>query len=379
MLVATTLLSSPTPLVYGAGCAARPPETAPAVSGAPALNAVDHTFYFTGRSDNFDPTKPSSDPKDARFDSESIRVSNDRVHVYISDEYGPYVYEFDRLSGKRTRVFTLPAKFAVPHPHPTGAQEIPPPGGTSVDDLVGRVANKGMEGLAITPDGKMLVGAMQSPLIQDGGNNLVAGQYTRIVTIDIATGVTHEYSYPLDGTTKTTVSDILAVNDHEFLVDERDSKGRADSATSPSAAGFKRLYEIDLNGATDVSAGTGQAYLAARALRKTLFLDVVNVLTSDPLDMDAHLIPAKLEGIAFGEDVMIDGVRKHTLYVGNDNDFLAVFPDPNPGAAPFDNSNQWFVFSFTDSDLPGYVPQHFEPEHHDDRSDWSGREGHDRN
>ena len=38
------------------------------------------------------------------------------------------------------------------------------------------LTNKGMEGLAITPDGKTLVGAMQSPLIQDGGD-MVAGQF----------------------------------------------------------------------------------------------------------------------------------------------------------------------------------------------------------
>src|SRR5262245_22267766 len=40
MLVATTLLSSRTPLVYGAGCDG-------VGSGVPALNAVDHTYYFT--------------------------------------------------------------------------------------------------------------------------------------------------------------------------------------------------------------------------------------------------------------------------------------------------------------------------------------------
>src|SRR5262245_25498640 len=40
MLVGTTLLSSHTPLVYGAGCGG-------VGSGVPALNAIDHTYYFT--------------------------------------------------------------------------------------------------------------------------------------------------------------------------------------------------------------------------------------------------------------------------------------------------------------------------------------------
>src|SRR4029077_20327125 len=184
------------PLVYGAGCGV-------AGSGVPALNAVDHTHYFTGRSDGFDPGRLSTDPNDARFDTEGVRVSNDRRHVYISDEYGPYVYEFHRLTGERTRVFALPAKFAVSHLNSAGANEIS--GNTS-----GRVANKGMEGLAITPDGRTLGGVMQSPLLQDGGTD--TGQNIRLVKIDIKTGATSEYAYHLD-TVKTTVSEIRAGHD----------------------------------------------------------------------------------------------------------------------------------------------------------------------
>ena len=85
-----------------------------------------------------------------------------------------------------------------------------------------------MEGLAITPDGRTLVGAMQSPLAQDGGD--VKGGVTRIVTIDIPTGKTREYAYKLDTGMKTTITEIVAINDHEFLVDERDSKGLADDS-----------------------------------------------------------------------------------------------------------------------------------------------------
>src|SRR5499425_1606210 len=156
MLVNTTLLSSQTPLVYGPGAGVG------LGSGAPALNAVDHTHYFTGRSDNFDPSQSSTNPANARLDPEGIRVAHHGRSVFISDEYGPYVYEFDRESGRRVRAFTLPAKFAVSRISAVGAEEIS--GNTS-----GRVANKGMEGLAITPDGKRLGGIMQNALIQDGG------------------------------------------------------------------------------------------------------------------------------------------------------------------------------------------------------------------
>jgi hypothetical protein len=344
MLIATTLLSSPTPLVYGAGCGS-------VGSGAPPLNNVDHRFYFTGRSDGFIATQNSGNPNDARFDSESIRVSNDRRRVYISDEYGPYVYEFDRLTGERLRSFALPSKFFVTTLSAMGSVEI-------AHNTVGRVANKGMEGLAITPDGRTLVGAMQSALIQDGGD--VKGGITRIVTIDIATGRTHEYAYQLDTGTKTTISDILAVNDHQFLVDERDSKGRADAVGS--MAGFKRLYLVDLEGAHDVSDVTGAANLKPFTLTKTLFLDIVAALTAAPSSLDPTQIPAKLEGITFGQDVTymdpttLMPVTKHTLFLGNDNDFLATLTPPVGNG---DNPNQWFVFAFSDADLPSYIPQQF--------------------
>ena len=112
-LCATTLLSSPTALVYGSGAGLFTDDDQPLGSGVPALNAVNHTNYFTGRSDNFDPGQLSTYPKDARIDPESIRVSRDGAHVFVSDEYGPYVYEFNRETGRRTRSFTLPDNLAI--------------------------------------------------------------------------------------------------------------------------------------------------------------------------------------------------------------------------------------------------------------------------
>jgi hypothetical protein len=120
--------------------------------------------FFTGRSDNFDPAKNSGNPANARLDPESIRVSNDGTSVFISDEYGPYVYQFNRFTGVRIRSFKLPDEFFVTTLSPVGANEI------SLNSI-GRTANKGMEGLAITPDGRTLVGIMQNALIQDAAHD----------------------------------------------------------------------------------------------------------------------------------------------------------------------------------------------------------------
>jgi hypothetical protein len=323
----TTLLSSRTPLVYGSGA------DVGLVPGAPALNAADHVFYFTGRADNFDPSRLSTNPRDARLDPEGIRVSADGKSVYVSDEYGPYLYEFDRSSGVRVRSFKLPDELAVSHLSAVGDTEI-------AGNATGRVANKGMEGLAITPDGSTLVGMMQAPLEQD------TNKVVRIVVVDVKSGRTRQFAYQL--TDGSGVSEILAVNAHEFLVDERDGKGLGDD----SAAKVKKLYKIDLDGAFDVTGLSGD--LSSHAVAKTLFLDVKAALAA--AGFNANDIPAKLEGMAFGQDVNLGGARKHTLYVTNDNDFGGTIVDSNHPAG-IDNPNRFFVFAFDDLDLPNFVPQ----------------------
>jgi hypothetical protein len=303
-LSATTLMYSPTPLAYAAGA-------------APALNDASH-YYFSGRSDNFDPSQPSTNPNNARLDPEGVRVSKDGKSIFVSDEYGPYVYQIDRATGQRIRSYALPANLAVTHLSAQGDAEIS-------GNTVGRVANKGMEGLAITPDGKTLVGIMQAPLEQDAAKNL------RIVTIDIATGTTHEYAYML--TSGSGVSEIVALNDHQFLVDERDGKGLGDG----TKASVKQIFKIDLNGAQDVGALSGD--LSAKAVAKSLVLDVVAVLGANGI-VPAQ-IPAKIEGLAFGADVVDNGVLMHTLYIANDNDFVRATA----------GDNRFYVFGLSDADL----------------------------
>lgn len=353
MLTDTTLLSSRSPLVYGTGSGLgyKIDGVTPLGSGAPALNATDHTHYFTGRSDNFDPSKPSTDPKNARLDPEGIRVSNDGKNVYISDEYGPYLYQFDRDTGRRVKAFKLPSNLAITTLSPQKDVEI-------AGNTVGRVTNKGMEGLALTPDGKTLVGIIQANLEQDKKKSL------RIVTISLHNGATHEYAYKL--TDGSGVSEILAVNNHQFLVDERDGTGLGDTpllTDTASAATVKKLYLIDLVGATDISAmNTAGADLSAYAVSKTPFLDIVAKLND--AGVSKSLIPSKIEGIAFGQDVDVAGITMHTLFVANDNDFLSTVADPFklPSDLTRDeitNPNQIYVFAFTDDELPGYIPQPF--------------------
>jgi len=347
-LTATKLLYSSTPLVYGTGSFAS--NTVNLGNGTPALNDSTH-YYFTGRSDGFT-TGSSLNPNNGRFDPEGVRVSRDGRSVFISDEYGPYVYQFNRATGERINTYTLPTQFGISNLNGAGATEIS--GNTS-----GRVTNKGMEGLAISPDGSTLIGFMQSPLLQDGGDG---GRYNRIVTINVATGATQQYVYdnyistdPTGGATLNKTynsSEIVAINDHEFLVLERDGKGLGDG----SNAVVKKVYKIGLTGATPLPQGTdgnttvsGASGLASYAVTKTQFLDLKAALNSFGLSNDN--IPAKLEGLAFGQDVVINGVTQHTLWVSNDNDFIS-------GTA---GDNKFYVFAFANSELPGFAAQELPP------------------
>jgi hypothetical protein len=325
-VTATTLLFSATPLVYGDGKAYGLP------SGQLALNGAGR-FYFSGRSDNYDPAKNSLDPANGRFDPESIRVTADGKAVFISDEYGPHIYQFDRATGVRTKTIALPESLGVAVQKPTGDAEIS--GNTQ-----GREANKGMEGLALTPDGTTLVGIIQGPVIQDGGK---AAGFLRIVRVDLPTGKVKQYAYPLSNIGSDSkpkypgVSEILAVNDHEFLVDERDGKGLGDG----SAAEFKKVFRIDLSGAQELGDAQGEAALKAKAVSKTEFLDVAAALKASGLAPEA--IPAKIEGMTFGPEIEIKGQKHRTLWIVTDNDFLATVD--GAGGKPVANPNQVFVFA----------------------------------
>src|SRR5262249_54130225 len=106
------------------------------------------------------------------------------------------------------------------------------------------------EGLTVTPDGRMLVAIMQSGLQQPDLPSGVNGKSivpTRIVTYDLHTGGLHEYLFLLDNpkANGTAVSELTALSDSTFLVDERDGN-------FPATGGYKKLWKIDLTGATDV-------------------------------------------------------------------------------------------------------------------------------
>ncbi len=58
-----------------------------------------------------------------RFDPEGVRVGRNG-HIFISDEYGPYICEFDQ-TGRRIPKIDVPAKFQIANPDANEPWKLP--------------------------------------------------------------------------------------------------------------------------------------------------------------------------------------------------------------------------------------------------------------
>jgi len=238
------------------------------------------------------------------IDSEGLARAADGSW-WVSDEYGPHIVHFD-ASGKeieRINPWTtgkkLPLVFAKRRP------------------------NRGMEGLTITPDGKTLVGIMQFPLYNPSKDAVKNSFVIRIVTMDIATGNTKQYVYMMERTDLQAVSEIAAVSNSTFIVLERDDK-YATEATRKDV--FKKIYQIDLAGATDISDDKNgekgrlfddksvEELKDATTLAKYNIKPVTKTLVADLMTDIKELYPHdKAEGLAV--------INSSLIAVCNDDDF----------------------------------------------------------
>jgi hypothetical protein len=122
------------------------------------------------------------------IDSESIFLGKDGS-FWISDEYGPYVYQFDS-SGKMINAIRPPnAITPLRHGKISFSADSPPIYDQSLeasheDNPTGRNNNQGFEGMTTNPDGTKLYVLLQSATNQDGGLNDEAN--TRFLIYDIS-------------------------------------------------------------------------------------------------------------------------------------------------------------------------------------------------
>ena len=254
------------------------------------------------------------------YDSEGLVALRDGT-FWVSDEFGPFITHFTR--------------------HGRAIERLSPFDGSLPAELSLRTANRGMEGLTVTPDGKTLVGIMQSALTQrDSTVKPKSVAVNRIVTVDLRTRATHEYAYVLDDPAhnETAASEIAALSATKFVVDERDGD------FDPGA--YKKLWQVDISAASDIGpkatvgsydgatgglkidgktveaiAGGGDEATTSAALQaagitpvaKSLYLDLGALVSSASPD-GTFFAHDKIEGLA-----ILNGGRR--LIISNDSDF----------------------------------------------------------
>ncbi len=289
--------------------------------GAPLVGLIDPQVLIGERlvDINGNPLAPS----DHGLDGEGMVAMADGT-FWVSDEYGPFIVHFDANGQELERL--SPFSGALPK------------------ELSLREPNQGMEGLTITPDGSTLVGMMQSALQTPGlAGSARSVPITRIVTVNLANrGDMHEYLYPLANPqqTKVAVSEIAAVSNTTFLIDEHNGE--------PEPRGNKKIYLADISGATDVGPHAtvpGAVYQAdaggllingvpietflgtsteAVAADKLKAASITPTTKSLKLDLSELLRSLSADGDFFGHD-KVEGLLTpdggKTLMIANDSDF----------------------------------------------------------
>ena len=157
----------------------------------------------------------------ADIDPESVRIDKTGT-LWLGDEFGPFLINVD-ASGKVLRQeIPLPAVMSLDNPNRNNAPANLPSTG-------------GFEGMAINPAGDTLYPMLESTVQDDPEKSL------RIYQFDINTARYDKAFYRYLHSEGSSIGDFVAVNEHEFLVLERND------ATAITDKPVNKVYLIDLN------------------------------------------------------------------------------------------------------------------------------------
>ncbi|MDR6370608.1 hypothetical protein J2795_002320 [Chryseobacterium bernardetii] len=244
------------------------------------------------------------------LDSESIVAAADGT-FWVSDEYGPHIVHYSADGTEMERISPVGVN--------TGPRKLPAV-------LAKRRANRGMEGLCITPDGRTLVGTIQSMMYVPSKALATNKTLTRIVTFDIITGQTKQFLYKQEGGASDSVCDITALSNNEFLVIERDGN-------FGSQGGIKKVYRINLSNATDVNGSDITAVDGIKVNGKALEQCSWDEITNAGIKTVTKTLAVDLVAKLGYEHDKFEGI----VYLGNNK--LAVFNDDDFGVVDDGNGN----------------------------------------
>jgi hypothetical protein len=259
-----------------------------------SLRDPDHKLGFTLVADKSNyPNGANNIPVDASikagrlltgadFDIESVRQDK-HGNLWFGDEFGPFLVKTD-ASGKVLRSeIPLPGVQAPQNPYLVGAPNL----GTS----------RGFEGMAINGAGDKLYTLLEGTVSGDPAKSL------RINEFDIATEAytSVNYVYQLDAA-GTNIGDMTAINDHQFLVIERNN----DTATTVGGNPFKKVFLADTSGVAN-----------GGVVHKRELVDLMNI--ADPHDLNGDGSTVFTFPYVTIEDVLL--LDANTLLVINDNNY----------------------------------------------------------
>lgn len=251
----------------------------------------------------------------ADFDIESVRRDG-RGNLWFAEEFGPFLVQADARGRVLRREVHLP-NVVLAGSTSAGAEVMSPQNpylGALTPNLGG---SKGFEGMAVSPSGRFLYPLLEGTVTGDNDINGTSGKNLRISKFDTKT---HSYTgdtwiYELEAQA-TAIGDMTAINDHQFLVIERNGE----TATT-SGIPFKKIFVADLTG---VPPG-GFA-------KKVELIDLMNI--SDPHDLNGDGATAFTFPYVTIESVLI--LDASTLLVINDNNY--------PGAGGRDTNSDHTEF-----------------------------------
>lgn len=229
------------------------------------------------------------------LDIESARKDKNG-NLWFGEEFGPFLVKTD-ATGKVL-------KHEVALPNSLGIGSNPLVQSASNPYLVGGVGNNlrnsnGFEGMAINPAGDKLYTLLEGALIPDPNQkHLIINEFS--IDSESYTGKTFGYLLEAAG---TNIGDMTAINDHEFLVIERNGIQGTDAN---AANGFKKIFKIDI---ADLDA---QGFA-----KKTEVVDLLNI--ADPHDLNGDGKTSFDFPFVTIEDVLI--LDANTLLVINDNNY----------------------------------------------------------
>lgn len=190
-----------------------------------------------------------------------------------------------------------------------------------------RKNNRGFEGIALTPGGKIYA-MIQSPVLYPNQSTGENTRIHRILEIDPSNDSWRMFAYLNDGVTGSSgsnqirlrdwkIGDMAAISDTTFLVIEQALRGNTD---------IKRLYKINISAATPVTSGlyNGKTLEALADAAGLATAGIVPVQKSLVMDMLANGWPASLEK---AEGLAI--IDANTIAIVNDNDYGQVSPLEN--------------------------------------------------